>query len=369
MKILIVDDSPFMRRVLTDMITQIGHDVVGTAKNGKEAVEMVKSLKPDVVTLDVEMPIMDGLTALEIIMRESPLPVLMLSTLTEAGAKETLKALEIGAVDFMTKPTSLFKVSTTENIRELSYKLAAARYSKVVKRVTPSFARASLGKSVLDKASSASLVQSSVAPTSKTMAKSLSGGSVEPFKKLVAIGISTGGPMSLQEVIPKIPASIDAAIVVVQHMPPSFTKSLADRLDSMSQVHVVEASDGESLKKGVVYIAPGDRHLKIVNKFGKFVVQLNDGDKEGGHRPSVDVMMNSVSDLSYPSVGVIMTGMGSDGTRGLKRMKMTGSYVLAQDEASSVVFGMPRSAINAGVVDKVVGLSSIADEIKNAVEV
>lgn len=351
-KVLVVDDSAFMRKVISDMIESSSElMVVGTAKNGKEAIEKIKELSPDLVTMDIEMPLMDGLTALKHIMAHSPLPVVMLSSLTKQGAHETLKALDLGAMDFITKPSSLIKVSTPEVRDELIEKLLASSKAKL---------------SVAQK-------MVSVAPktdlnASYTPYKSIEGKS--NFKKLIAIGTSTGGPRALQDVIPLIPQNIDAGILIVQHMPPGFTKSLADRLNSMSQIGVKEAEDGDVVKAGWAYLAPGDSHLKVTKQSGRFVIKLDNGERVTGHRPSVDAMMYSIADLNDRNViGVIMTGMGSDGAEGLKRLKQNAAFVIAQDEESCVVFGMPKSTIKLGVVDKVVGLSNIANEIVKAMEV
>lgn len=361
MRVLVVDDSAFMRKVISDMVRQLGHEVAGTAKNGQEAVEQVMALKPDVITLDIEMPFMNGLRALEIIMSKCPTPVIMLSTLTAEGASETIKALEIGAVDFMTKPTSIFKVSTPENIRELGEKLEAANGIDRNKNIKLSYSRTLKRKTD----SGPSLQNQPVFRLPPNLK-----GKMGSFKKIVAIGTSTGGPVALQEVISSLPAQLNAAVVVVQHMPANFTNSLAERLDAMSELAVKEATHDEVLRRGTVYIAPGDKHLKIVRHLGEFMIKLNDDERVSGHRPSVDVMMNSIAEnVDIPVVGVIMTGMGNDGTAGLINLKKNGAIVISQDEATSVVFGMPGSAIKSGVVDRIVELRRIADEIKIAVEV
>lgn len=349
MRVMIVDDSAFMRKVLSDMITEIGFEIAGAARNGKEAIGFIKELKPDVVTLDIEMPVMNGLEALEIIMKECPTPVVMLSTLTEEGAEETFKALQLGAVDFMTKPTSIFKVSTPENLRELKDKLESAAQSKLQKNGALQ-RRGGVGS----------------AEGAQRQRRASDG---RGFKKIVAIGTSTGGPIALQEVMSRLPAGLKVPLVVVQHMPPKFTKSLAERLNDISELYVKEAENNEIIREETVYIAPGDKHLKIVRNLGDFMIKLSDDDKVGGHRPSVDVMMNSLADLRNTSVvAVIMTGMGNDGTAGLKNLKANGAYIISQDEETSVVFGMPRAAIKAGIVDKISRLQDIADDIKKAVE-
>ncbi len=350
-KILVVDDSAFMRKVIADMIESDPElQVIGVAKNGEEAIERIKELSPDVVTLDIEMPKMDGLTALKIIMERDPLPVIMLSSLTKKGAEETMKALDLGAFEFITKPSSLVKVSTPEMREELIGKLKLACKTKIRKPVP-------IARPVRPIMPS---------PSFDTPAHKGSVG----FKKIIAIGTSTGGPRALQDVIPFIPGSIDASILIVQHMPPGFTKSLADRLDGMSQIKVKEAEDGDIMQAGHAYLAPGDSHIKVTKQSGRFVIKLDNGDRVSGHKPSVDAMMYSIVELKEKNViGVIMTGMGSDGADGMKKLKDQKGFVIAQDEESCIVFGMPKSAIKIGGVDKVVSLSNIASEIVKAMEV
>jgi len=350
-KVLIVDDSAFMRKVISDMLlSDTTIDVVGTAKNGKDALEKIEVYQPDVITMDIEMPIMDGLTALKKIMATVPRPVIMLSSLTKKGADETLKALDYGAFDFITKPSSLIKVSTPEVRDELLSKIKTASKTKMSKP---------------------SKLKSFTPPVHQSLYKNM--GSPEgntQFKKIIAIGTSTGGPRALQDVIPLIPKNIDAGIVIVQHMPPGFTKSLAERLDSMSQIHVKEAEHGDVIKSGCAYLAPGDSHLKVYKQGSQFVIKLDDGERVSGHKPSVDAMMYSIAALNEKNViGVIMTGMGADGAKGLSELKAKNAYIIAQDEESCVVFGMPKSTIKLGVVDKVASLSNITNEIMKAMEV
>ncbi len=352
-KVLVVDDSAFMRKVIADMISSDhGMEVVGVAKNGEEALEMIISRKPDVVTMDVEMPKMDGLTALKQIMEVSPMPVIMLSSLTTKGAGETLKALDYGAFDFITKPTSLIKVSTPEVREELLSKIKIASRTKVHKPNTV-YSR-----------------PNPIPTATKEAYKSTGSQGKTKFKKMIAIGTSTGGPRALQDVIPFIPRDIDAGILIVQHMPPGFTKSLADRLDSMSQIHVKEAEDGDIMQAGVAYLAPGDSHIKVTKQAGQFVIKLDNGERVSGHKPSVDAMMYSIASLNDKNViGVILTGMGADGADGMSKVKANHGFIIAQDEESCVVFGMPKSTIKLGVVDKVVSLTNIANEIVKAMEV
>lgn len=343
-RVLVVDDSAFMRKVLTDIINAELHmEVAGTAKNGKEALQMIKDVKPDVVTMDIEMPIMDGLTALEIAMKENPVPIVMLSSLTKEGADATFKALELGAVDFIAKPSSVFKVSTDDVKKELLEKInIAARLNVHPKRVVPQAKARALPVKYLGNNS---------------------------LKKIIAIGTSTGGPKALQSVIPALPKALDAPVLVVQHMPPGFTKSLADRLNSMSELTVKEAEHGDILMAGFCYIAPGDRHLRVTKEGNQYKIVLGSDAPVTGHKPSCDAMFDSLAALGLANViAVIMTGMGSDGAKGLANLKQARNTVIAQDEESCVVFGMPKSAIKVNAVDKVVPLDTITEEILRAME-
>lgn len=350
-KVLVVDDSAFMRKIVTDILSESpDFEVVDTAKNGQEAIDKIVKLNPDVVTLDIEMPVMDGLKALEVIMAKHPVPVLMLSSLTQEGAEATMKALELGAVDFIAKPSSLFKITTEDVKKDILDKVKIA-----------STIRVKVSGSVLPQ-------KQSFSQPSQPYSRSKSG--IGAFKKLIAIGTSTGGPKALQSVLPKIPADISAGIVVVQHMPPGFTKSLAERLDQISQIHVTEAIDGELIRAGCAYIAPGDKHLRVVKKGSEFYVQLGTDGLVSGHKPSVDALYDSIADLNISDViAVIMTGMGADGAKGIKRLKDNNGYLIAQDEDSCVVFGMPKSAIKSTAVDKIVNLEMISNEIVKAMGV
>lgn len=347
-RILVVDDSAFMRKIISDIVNSSDTlEVVATARNGQDAIEKIKRYSPDAITLDVEMPTMDGLTALKIIMSEMPLPVIMLSSVTKEGAEATINALEYGALDFITKPSSMFKINTEDVRIELIEKLNIAVNVKV------------RSSKMLEK-------KEVVKPLPKYESKH----KVSGVNKIVAIGTSTGGPKALQEVIPKLPKNLDASILIVQHMPAGFTKSLAERMDKLSALSVKEAEDGDILNPGVVYIAPGDYHMHVVEKLGKLSIKLDNSATVSGHRPSVDSMMYSLYELKYDNIiGVIMTGMGADGAKGLAKLKTKGVPIIAQDEESCVVFGMPKSTINLNVVDRVVPLDRIASEIIKAMEV
>ncbi len=348
-KVLIVDDSAFMRKLIGDIIDSSNElEVVGKAKNGEEALILLDKLGPDVITMDVEMPVMNGQEALKIIMANNPIPVVMLSALTKKGAEATLAALYAGAVDFITKPKSIFKVKDEKMQKDIIEKLIIA--SKVdVKR-----------KSYL----AADRINNKFKERERERLRS------NKLFKIIAIGTSTGGPRALQQVIPKIPGNINAAILVVQHMPSGFTKSLAERLNNISEVSVKESEGNEELCPGCVYIAPGDKHLKIKKVGEKFFTYLDDGEFVSGHKPSVDALFNSINSIHIKNViGVIMTGMGKDGAREMKILKDGNNYTIAQNEESCVVFGMPKSAININAVMEVVELSKIANSIVKAMEV
>lgn len=344
-KVLIVDDSAFMRKILTDILTDTNTiEVVGVAKNGEEALTKIKTLQPDLVTLDVEMPVMDGITALKRIVKEFSIPVVMLSSLTQTGADLTMEALEIGAVDFITKPTSIFKINTDEIKNELIDKIIEASKVKLSK-----VSREKIKKVVV----------------SKSTKKSSS------LKKIIAIGTSTGGPRALQSVVPLIPGDIDAAVLIVQHMPVGFTKSLAQRLNGMSAIDIKEAEHGDILKPGCGYLAPGGHQMEVVKKGKDLVIRLDDSKIVTGHRPSVDAMLYSIVEQNIKNtIGVIMTGMGADGKEGLIKLKENGKVkIIAQDEESCVVYGMPGSAVKADTVDVIVPLNKITNEIMKAMGV
>ncbi|HPO75856.1 protein-glutamate methylesterase/protein-glutamine glutaminase [Thermoclostridium caenicola] len=341
-RVLIVDDSAFMRRVIHNMIeTNPEMDVVGSARDGLDALKKARELNPDVITLDIEMPVMDGLTALENLQKQDDYAVIVVSSHTREGASATIRALELGAFDFVTKPDNIFSMPSEEIRAELAEKIRMAYQSRKKGR-----------------------------KEAKTLGKVVSGigeqdGKANDLKYLIAIGISTGGPRALSSIMPMFPADIPAAVIVVQHMPEGFTKSLANRLNEISSLTVKEAADNELLKAGNVYIAPGSHHLTLKSEGGKTRIVLSDQPPLGGFRPSVDVMMRSVADSDIENViAVIMTGMGSDGTKGLIELrKKKKPYVIAQDESTSIVFGMPKVAIESGVVDDIAPLMEIPNRI------
>ncbi len=332
MKVLVVDDSVFMRKIVSDMLESDPRiKVCGIAKNGIEAIEKVKELKPDVVTMDVEMPRMDGLTALGHIMKECPVPVVMLSTLTEKGADATLTALSRGAVDYVQKPSGAVSLDVRKVQSILLEKVKAA-------------AQANPRTLILKKSATPKPLK--YTPSSKM--------------RIIAIGTSTGGPASLAQIIPQFPADTPP-MLIVQHMPADFTARFADRLNDTSAIRVKEASAGDRLEPGLALLAPGDYHM-TVGKDGR--VHMNKNPKIHGVRPAVDPMMATASEV-YKSkmVGVIMTGMGRDGATGIEAIKKNNGATIAQDEASCVVYGMSQEAYKTGCVDRVVPLSQIPAEV------
>lgn len=357
-RVLIVDDSAFMRKLIQDFLSENPRIViVGTARNGVEAVKKVKELQPDVVTLDIEMPIMNGLEALKIIMEDIPLPVVVLSSTTVEGAENTLLAIQYGAIDFIAKPSGAISLDLHLVKEDIIEKVISA--SKVNME---QFKKSTLKGNL---ASPKETVYSKIEPNKPTVRPIASNNWGSTSKKIVCIGTSTGGPRALQLVVTKLPKNIQAPVLIVQHMPPGFTKSLANRLDSLSEIVVKEAEDGEILQKGTAYIAPGGYHLKVKKVGASIAVQLDQTPPRNGHRPAVDVMFESVSQIEdYAKVAVIMTGMGSDGSQGLIELKNNGSVkAIAESQNTSIVFGMPKSAIATRLVDEVQDVDCIAETI------
>jgi two-component system chemotaxis response regulator CheB len=343
-KVLVVDDSAFMRKVISDMLTN-DEDiiVVGTAKNGKDGIEKAQLLKPQIITLDVEMPVMDGITALEKLLELDPAPkVIMLSSLTNNGGEATMRALEAGAIDFVPKPTSSIVHFNVDDIKQdLIKKIKNAANSNTLRLIEHTKAP----------------IRIKTQPSDKIQSQS-------SLKFIIAIGTSTGGPRALQEVIPYLPADLPAAVLIVQHMPPGFTKSLAARLDGLSEINVKEAENGDILKPGWAYLAPGDYHMSVNKSSGEYSIGINQEMPMTGHRPSVNYMMNSVADCGHKKlIAVMMTGMGGDGSIGIARIKAVGGKTIAQNEATCVVYGMPKTAVSTGAIDKIVPLNEIAKEI------
>ncbi len=355
-KVLVVDDSAFMRKAISMMLeSDPGIKVVGMGHNGEEGVELVEKLKPDVVTLDIEMPRMDGLTALKHIMEKNPTPVMMVSSLTTDGASATLDALNLGAVDFIPKQLSFVALDIVKIKEEL---LSKIKHIAKNKRILMSRVRLQSKRPMADIEKPRKKYL-----TSRPEPLTCKGRST---KSIIAIGSSTGGPPALQAIIPKLPRNLPVPVTIVQHMPPTFTKSLAERLNSLSSVQVKEADGDEILEPGVVYIAPGDKHILIKGSTSKSRITLSDEPSNTLHKPAVNVMMHSVAESHGRStLGVILTGMGNDGLEGLRVVKAKGGCVFAQNEESCVVYGMPRSVVEANLADKVIHIDKMAQEIVN----
>lgn len=338
-KVLVVDDSALIREVLGRMLTRDGDiEVVGTAVDPIDAREKIKALDPDVVTLDIEMPNMNGLAFLEKLMRLRPTPVVMVSTLTKKGASETLLALELGAVDFVAKPSAEFAGGLDAFGVGLRDKIRAAAKSDVRGR-------------------SASRAEAPKAPVRTAAA---------PEGALIAIGASTGGVEAIRTVLSQLPGDCPP-VVIAQHMPAGFTGRFAARLDELCALKVVEAEDRLPLQVGHAYVARGDYHLRVERSSGQLKCRLGQEGLESGHRPSVDVLFESVARIVGPmAVGAILTGMGRDGARGLKLMRDAGAYTLGQSQASALVYGMPRVAFEEGAVVEQAAVEQIAAKLANA---
>lgn len=337
-KVLCVDDSALIRDLLTEIINSQGDmEVVAVAPDPLVARDLIKQHNPDVLTLDVEMPRMDGLDFLERLMRLRPMPVLMVSSLTQAGSEVTLRALELGALDFISKPQIGIRNGMLDYSELIAEKIRAAARSRprAPRQAPPADAP-------------------KAAPLRAPLLSS---------EKLVIIGASTGGTEAIRAVLEPLPAN-SPAILIAQHMPGGFTRSFAERLDRLCNISVKEAEDGERILPGHAYIAPGTAHLKLVRSGANYVARLDDGPPVNRHRPSVDVLFRSAAEnAGRNAVGVLLTGMGKDGARGLLEMRQAGAFTFAQDEASCVVFGMPREGIALGGACEVVSLDQMAERI------
>jgi two-component system, chemotaxis family, protein-glutamate methylesterase/glutaminase len=353
-RVLIVDDSALVRSVMTEIINRAPDlEAIGAASDPYVAREMIRTLNPDVLTLDIEMPKMDGLEFLEKIMRLRPMPVVMVSTLTERGAEITFRALELGAVDFVAKPKLGLRDGLDEAAQEIAEKIRVAARARVGRRLA---AVAQVGESTNLPMTRASGVQQSAGRQPALGARS-------GTEKLIAIGASTGGTEAIKDVLVKLPPDCPA-VVITQHMPAGFTTSFAARLDGLCKISVKEAVEGERLLPGHAYIAPGGRHLRIDRSGANYLARLDDSEPVNRHRPSVEVLFHSVATHAGPNaVGVMLTGMGKDGAVAMRVMRDAGAHNIAQDEATCVVYGMPREAVAAGGVDEVAPLQDIARRV------
>ncbi|MFZ5564500.1 MAG: protein-glutamate methylesterase/protein-glutamine glutaminase [Thermodesulfobacteriota bacterium] len=370
LRVLVVDDTILYRKIVSDALADIPNvEIVGTANNGKTALARILSLHPDLITLDVEMPSMDGIEVLEEIARmRIDVGVIMLSSLTYEGGELTVKALQLGAFDFIPKPELSSIADNRQYIRDHLYSILRSFSNRreikrilsgkaVFRRETPDQPPAPGARSIV---------------TAETVAHRLEKAGRRPRRatgsRMVAIGISTGGPRALGTLIPMLPADLNVPIMIVQHMPPLFTQSLAKSLNAKASLFVKEAEPGEELTPNTVYIAPGGRHMKLASGAGKKMITITDDPPENSCRPSADYLFRSVAEhFGEAATGVIMTGMGSDGNRGLELMRQNNGFIIAQDEATCTVFGMPKWPIEADIVDVVAPLERIAGEIINSV--
>ena len=355
-KVLCVDDSALIRSLMTEIInSQPDMTVVATAPDPLVARELIKQHNPDVLTLDVEMPRMDGLDFLEKLMRLRPMPVVMVSSLTERGNEITLRALELGAVDFVTKPKVGIRDGMLEYSEKLADKVRAAARARVRAHHAPAAAaaggaaqaHAAHGHAAGHAASPAPMINNPLVST----------------EKLVIVGASTGGTEAIREVLQPLPPDAPA-VLIAQHMPPGFTKSFAQRLNGLCRITVKEAEHGERVLPGHAYIAPGHAHLLLARSGANYIAHLSDDPPVNRHRPSVDVLFRSAAlHAGKNAIGVILTGMGRDGAAGLLEMRQAGAYTLAQDEASCIVFGMPREAIAMGGADEIASLADMSRRV------
>ena len=351
-RVLVVDDSGFFRRRVKEMLNSDARlEVVGEAANGAEAIEMAAKLKPDVITMDIEMPVMDGITATRRIMRATPSPILMFSSLTTDGAKATLDALDAGAVEYLPKRFEDISKNRDEATKALCDLVSTLSRGKAR---TLGAARRPAAPAATTRSTTAS--PRIAAPVARPAV-------VVPRRgqfKLLAIGTSTGGPVALQEVLTKLPASFSLPIVMVQHMPGSFTPAFAARLNQLCAITVKEAADGDTLQPGTAYLAPGGKQMLLESRGGRQVLRVVEPEAGQTYKPCVDITFNTIAKV-YPSqtLAVILTGMGADGREGSRTLKQGGSQIWSQDEASCVVYGMPAAIAEAGLSDRVLSLNEV----------
>lgn len=371
-RVLIVDDSAFMRKVLQSIVTADAQlEVVGEARDGRDAVAKAESLKPDVITMDINMPVMDGLQATELIMSSNPRPILVVSSESREGAETTLKALELGAIDFVAKPSSGIDLDMNTVRDELTRKLKIAAKVRVVRTA----ARSKLQQEVANASPrvepktaggkpNGAAAGSNYKPAVSAAAMVVPGSRDGRFP-VVMIACSTGGPATLMKFVPAFGKNFPGAVVIVQHMPGTFTTQFSQQLSEIANIAVKEAEQNEAIQPGTLYICPGSHHLRISSS-GR--IALDDGPRISGYRPSADVALETAAAFAGAmTIGVILTGMGNDGARGIQAVKAAGGYAVVQDESTSVIFGMPAEAIKTGAVDQVLPLENIYAAIEKRV--
>lgn len=366
-KVLVVDDSVFMRNTISKIIANDEIEVIATAVNGQDAVKKTMELSPDIITMDIEMPVMTGLEALQIIMDEKPTPVLMLSTLTAEGAEETMKALSIGAVDFITKKPAFTEVAGLKD--EIIHKITSIANNNDIKVLMRRKNRMiQMRKSVKNEETNPNNTEIGTKLAERVKQKSALNNAVHAAKRpkasdihLICIGISTGGPPALMEVIKRLPGDLPVCILVAQHMPPFFTKSLAERLNGVTKLTVKEAENGDKILPGYIYIAPGGMQMSVTRRR---TICISEEPLTELFKPSVNYLITSVAEVFRNlAVGIIMTGMGHDGKEGIAKLKAAGGYSISQDIESCVVAGMPRTIIDADLADEIHSLKDMADTI------
>lgn len=363
-RVLIVDDSAFMRKALEIILTKDPEiTIAGQAGDGKEALEAIDRLDPDVVTMDVEMPRMDGITAVREIMVRKPKPVLMISSVTTEGAETTLRAMDAGAMDFVAKPASRVSLDMIHLEQEIREKVKAVSKRRPPYRPKPRVAAPS--RPLADPGARYGLItRSSTAPPSPGQmgaAQVVQKPVGRPVRDLVSIGVSTGGPPAVQKVLSALPKDFPVPILIAQHMPAAFTQPFANRLNNTCEITVKEAVSGEKLLPGVAYVAPGGRHIYMEAKLSAMTVIVTDNPKEALYKPSANVLHESVGNaLGRRALGVQLTGMGSDGLEGIRVLKAKGGRALAQSDATCVVYGMPKAIVDAGLADETVDLDDMA---------
>ncbi|MEZ9893977.1 chemotaxis response regulator protein-glutamate methylesterase [Vibrio lentus] len=366
-KVLVVDDSSFFRRRVSEIINSEARlEVIDVAVNGKEAVEKAKKLRPDVITMDIEMPVMDGITAVREIMAASPTPILMFSSLTHDGARATLDALDAGALDFLPKKFEDIARNRDDAVALLQQRVIQIAAKRAFMRRVPVAPRATAAASASSASTPSSLRQTSAAtPAAKPVVASTAKFRASGKKyQLTAIGTSTGGPVALQKILTRIPAHYPHPIVLVQHMPATFTAAFASRLNTLCKIEVREAQDGDVLKPGVAYLAPGGKQMMIDGRAGSARLRIIDGGDRMNYKPCVDVTFGSAAKIYGDKVlSMILTGMGADGREGSRMLKTAGSTIWAQDEDSCVVYGMPQAVAKAGISTEDLPLDRIAERI------